>query len=299
MSSLISGFMETYGQGWLQDKATDFAGEHFQPTRDPYYEEQPGGKKVRRRLPHYCSKQESKAWKKLQNQAWSHDKGICGSCCWSECVGWAPMLTLIPIIGPAIMYSIHGKLVDYAKKQFQLPNDIVMKMHGNIGIDLAISLVPVLGTVFAWMNACSTRNCALVYNFVCERALEKYNMKMKDSMQPNSGAAGGVTKSVEHKEKTNGALAGGYHHSQTGKQYARPAAPAPGKTKDARPKAHYDSVHEESYPMQEYRRTAAPRTAAPDPYNSPPAYQQTWQPHPNNGPATTLPTQPRAQRPYV
>lgn len=288
MTSLISGIAESLGQGWLQDKATEFAGERFQPTKDPYYEQLPDGKKVRRRLPHYCSKQESKVWKKLQNQAWSHDKGICGSCCWSETIGWAPMLTLIPIIGPAIMYSIHGKLIEYAKKQFQLPNDVVMKMHGNIGIDLAISLVPILGTVFAWMNACSTRNCAMVYNFVCERALEKYNHQMKDKMRSNPGSAGVGASKFDYTEKTNGKFAGSHQpYAETVRQYARPAAPTPGRTKDTTLKAKLDDdLDVQSYAMEDYRKAASQRPAQPQAYGRPAA-------------AIPSTAQARAQRPYV
>lgn len=180
MSGIVGGFFQSLGQDWLQDKANEYAEEHFQPTKDPYYEELPNGKRVKRRLPDYCSKQESKAYKKLQNQAWSHDKGICGSCCWSQCIGWAPMLSILPIIGPAIMYSIHGKMVDRVKVQFDLPKELVVKMHANIGIDLAIALVPVLGIIFSWMNACSTRNCAMVYNFVSQRAVDAKNQKMRE-----------------------------------------------------------------------------------------------------------------------
>lgn len=180
MSGFVTGLIQSYGQGWLQDKANGYAEEHFQPTKDPYYQELPSGKKVRRRLPEHCSKQESKAWKKLQNKAWSHDKGICGSCCWSQCIGWAPLLAILPIIGPAVMYSIHAKMIDRAKIQYDLPRELVVKMHGNIGLDLAIALVPVLGIAFSWMNACSTRNAAMIYNYISQRAVDAHNEKMKE-----------------------------------------------------------------------------------------------------------------------
>lgn len=172
MSGFVTGLLTSWGEGYLQDKATEFAEENFQPTKDPFYEKLPNGKQVRRRLPDCCSKQESKAWKSLQNKAWSHDRSVCGCCCWTQCVGWAPIMAIIPVIGPALMYWVHGKLINYADKHFHLPPDLLVKMHGNIGIDLAISLIPILGILFSWLHASSTRNCAMVYNFVSKRAYE-------------------------------------------------------------------------------------------------------------------------------
>lgn len=183
MSALVANVVQGLGEGFLQDKATGFAEEHFQPTKDPFYEKLPNGKQIRRRLPDYCTKQESKAWKNLQNKAWMHDRNICGCCCWTSGIGWAPMLAFLPVIGPALMYWVHGQLINYANKQYHLPQDLLMKLHANIGIDLAISLVPALGILFAWLHACSTRNSAMIYNFVCERALEKANMEKRAKEQ--------------------------------------------------------------------------------------------------------------------
>lgn len=188
MSGFVSGLLTDLGVGILEDEANDFASEHFQPTKDPFYEKLPNGKQVRRRLPDYCTKQESKAWKNLQNKAWSHDRSLCGCCCWTECVGWAPVLAIVPVIGPALMYWVHGKLVDYANKQYNLPAELLVKLHGNIGIDLAISLIPILGVLFAWLHASSTRNCALIYNYVSKRALEKAEMQKRAEMQAQRNA---------------------------------------------------------------------------------------------------------------
>lgn len=193
--------VSSIGEAILQDRATDFAATHFQPTKDPYYETLPTGKKVRRRLPDYCTKQESKAWKNIQNKAWSHDRSMCGCCCWTECVGWAPILAIIPVIGPALMYWVHGKLVTYADKQYNLPADLLVKLHANIGLDLAISLIPILGIIFAWLHASSTRNCAMIYNFVSQRALEKVDMEKKAQMQAQRNAQ---VQQTYHPEAQNG-----------------------------------------------------------------------------------------------
>ncbi|QLL32217.1 hypothetical protein HG536_0C03860 [Torulaspora globosa] len=183
MSGFVTGLLTSWGEGYLQDRATEFAEENFQPTKDPFYEKLPNGKQVRRRLPDCCSKQESKAWKSLQNKAWSHDRSICGCCCWTQCVGWAPIMAIIPVIGPALMYWVHGKLINYADRHFHLPPDLLVKLHGNIGIDLAISLIPILGILFSWLHASSTRNCAMIYNFVSKRAYEREAMEKRTREQ--------------------------------------------------------------------------------------------------------------------
>lgn len=77
------------------------------------------------------------------------------------------------------MYMVHSKLISMADKELALPADLLAKMHGNIVLDLLISLPPLLGTLLAWLNACSTRNCAMVYNFMAKRATEKHN-RMKN-----------------------------------------------------------------------------------------------------------------------
>lgn len=178
MSGLILSVVEGLGQDYLVDKANEYAEEHFQPVKDPFYEKVklPNGdtKEIRRKLPKdLFGKKESRAWKSIQNRAWMHDRSMCGCCCWTDTIGWAPLLALLPVIGPGIMYLIHNKLITQADKAFKLPLELKAKMHGNIVIDLCISLVPLLGTLFSWLHACSTRNAAMVYNYVVQRAVEQ------------------------------------------------------------------------------------------------------------------------------
>ncbi|KAG0662029.1 hypothetical protein C6P44_002410 [Monosporozyma unispora] len=184
MSGLIKSVVEGIGQDILTDKANEYAGSHFQPTKDPFYEKitLPNGetKEVKRKLPkELFSKKESKAWKSIQNKAWMHDRSMCGCCCWTDTIGWAPLLALLPVIGPAVMYSIHNKLTTLADKEFNLPLELKAKMHGNIAIDLCISLIPILGTLFSWLHTCSTRNAAMVYNFIVQRALEQQQTNLQ------------------------------------------------------------------------------------------------------------------------
>ncbi|KAG0666425.1 hypothetical protein C6P45_000241 [Maudiozyma exigua] len=190
------------GQDELINRGQDFAGEHFQPTKDPFYETEPDGKKHRRKMPDYVAKEESKNWKSIQNKAWLHDKGLCGCCCWAENIGWAPFLAIFPIIGPALMYSVHSKLIKLADKKYNLPPEMKVKMYSNIAIDLCISLVPILGSVFAWLNACSTRNAAMIYNFVCERALEKHNNELRAQQLRQDAVANKIQNRKIMKEKS-------------------------------------------------------------------------------------------------
>ncbi|EDO17109.1 hypothetical protein Kpol_1025p29 [Vanderwaltozyma polyspora DSM 70294] len=179
----MSGFIQSTIEGFIQDAAIDYgneyAGEHFQPTKDPFYEElinpKTGEKEqIKRKLPEgYFTKQETKDWKKIRDKAWIHDRSICGCCCWTDFVGWAPIVSILPIIGPALMYSVHKKLIQLADKKFHLSAELKVKMYSNIGVDLAISLIPILGSIFSWMNACSTRNAAMIYNFIVQRAMEQ------------------------------------------------------------------------------------------------------------------------------
>ncbi|CCE63573.1 hypothetical protein TPHA_0F00870 [Tetrapisispora phaffii CBS 4417] len=189
IKSAVEGFFEDSVVGYGEE----FAGAHFQPTKDPFYEkkkDQHGeSKEVKRRLPDNIgfSKSDSKHWKAVQTSAWVHDRSICGCCCWSDFIGWAPIVTILPIIGPLCMYSVHKNLIKLADKHFNLPGDLKAKMYGNIGLDLAIALVPILGSIFVWLNACSTRNAAMVYNYIVKRQTEECNHeKLASSQKPQT-----------------------------------------------------------------------------------------------------------------
>lgn len=184
MNDYVEGVAQDYAEETATDKYNDFMGQKFQPTKDPYYMELSNGKRVRRKLPAYCTKKETKAWKKLQNKSWSHDRCFCG-CVWVEWgIGWAPIFSIIPVIGPILMYLIHSKLISYAQKNFDIPGDLLVKMHGNIVFDLLISLPPIIGTFFTWMNCCSTRNCAMLYNHICKASWKRYEQEKLVGLHP-------------------------------------------------------------------------------------------------------------------
>ncbi|CUS22888.1 LAQU0S07e02410g1_1 [Lachancea quebecensis] len=181
MSSWVQGFVQGLAQDYATDKWNDYAEAKFQPTKDPFYEKTANGKSKRRKLPDFCSQREKKLWKKLQNRAWKDDRCLCG-CLWVNWgLGLAPVLSIIPTIGPIIMYMVHSKLISMADKELSLPADVLAKLHGNIVLDLLISLPPLLGTLLAWLNACSTRNCALIYNYMAKNAIKKHNAMVQQT----------------------------------------------------------------------------------------------------------------------
>jgi len=86
-----------------------------------------------------------------------------------------------------MMFAIHGRLVTIADQEFHLPPAIVTKMHANIGFDLLISFPPILGSLFAWLNGCSTRNAALVHTYLVKRERKKEEERLQ-RMNINTGA---------------------------------------------------------------------------------------------------------------
>lgn len=152
---------------WFNEKAE----EKYQ-TKDPFYVEI-HGKKKRRKAPESCTREEQKAWKRIKKRAWLDDRNFFGCYPMDFGFGLAPLASLIPVIGPILMFGVHGRLITIADREFRLPPELVVKMHGNIVTDLIITLVPILGCFFSWMNACSTRNAALIHTYLVKREMKR------------------------------------------------------------------------------------------------------------------------------
>lgn len=152
------------GYGLVMDQFNDYAGDHFN-TKNPFEDENGN----RRRLPKdLCTKKEHQLWKKLQREAWVHDKcflGLCGV--GMDCgLGLVPLAVfLLPGIGPLLMYGIHARLIHIVTNEMAVPNKLVAKMQSQILFDLLISLPPLIGSFFSWLNGCSTRNASMYYDF--------------------------------------------------------------------------------------------------------------------------------------
>lgn len=152
---------------WINQKA----GEKYQ-TKNPFYVEIHGEKK-RRKAPETCTPHEQKSWKRIKKRAWLDDQNFFGCYPVNLGCGLAPIAAIIPVIGPLLMFAVHGRLVSIADQELHLPASLIAKMHANILFDLLISLPPVLGSLFAWLNACSTRNAALVHTYLVRKEMQK------------------------------------------------------------------------------------------------------------------------------
>lgn len=148
-----------------------YAEEHLN-TLDPYQDE--NGNK--RRLPkEYTTAKEQKLWKKIQLKAWAHDKCFMGSCgVGMDCgLGWTVILLLIPVVGPLLIYLAHNRLTYILTKEMRVPNKLLGKMQAQIGLDLLITLPPIIGIFFGYMHQCLTRNAGMIYKFFLFLAEER------------------------------------------------------------------------------------------------------------------------------
>lgn len=161
------------GYDIVMDKFNEYAEDHWNNT-DPYTDEKTG--KKLKLPPDLTTKQEQKAWAKIQSMAWQHDKCLFGSCgVGMDCgLGLVPFAVFFfPVIGPLVVYMIHMRLISLANERFHLPGKLMAQMQGNIGFDLLITFPPVIGSFFGWMHKCSTRNAGMIYCCVVKMAKER------------------------------------------------------------------------------------------------------------------------------
>ncbi|KAG5360783.1 putative membrane protein [Yarrowia sp. B02] len=167
---LIETVGESVGLDYVQGKVGDIAGHHL--NQDPYFHEDEQGNQKKLKAPPGCTEYQTKKWKELKQTAWNHDRCCCG-CFWADCgVGLCPIVCIIPVIGPILMWAMRGHIVTLAK-DLGCPESVQMKMNSNILIDFLLGLVPVLGPWFAWLNGCSTRNAAIAHNWLAKDVEKK------------------------------------------------------------------------------------------------------------------------------
>ncbi|KAG7796328.1 hypothetical protein KL929_003519 [Ogataea haglerorum] len=167
----------------LVDKWNELAGDKIK-TKDPFVEELPDGSTRKLKLPDNATKEQKKAWKRIQRRAWIDDKCFLG-CYPIDCgIGLGPILVMLPGIGPLLMYAIHARLIHMASQAFDIDPATYSKMQANILFDLLISLPPLVGSFFAWMNGCSTRNAAMVHTRV--RKLLAAQKQQQQQQQPQN-----------------------------------------------------------------------------------------------------------------
>lgn len=165
------------GYDIVMDFWNDYAQEHIKVGKNPYTDE--NDKKLKLKSP-YNTSHEHKLWKKVQKKAWVHDKCFLGSC-WvgMDCgLGLVPVVVaLIPAVGPLIMYGLHARLIHIVSNEYELPTKLIAQMESQILIDLLISLPPVIGGLFAWLNGCLTRNAGMIYNYFAYAAEQREKNK--------------------------------------------------------------------------------------------------------------------------
>lgn len=164
MAQVVEQLENIPGFGLLMDAFNDYAEEHFNNT-NPF--EDKNGK--RPKLGPGSSPDEKVAWKKIQRQAWIHDRcflGLCGIGL-NFGLGLVPLAVfLLPIAGPIVMYVVHSRLLSVAHEHMYIPKKMEAKMQGNIMIDLLISLPPGIGALFSWLHGCLTRNAGMIYVYL-------------------------------------------------------------------------------------------------------------------------------------
>lgn len=63
------------------------------------------------------------------------------------------------------MYVLHGRILSLAE-ELRVPQTLHAKMSAQILFDFLITLIPLLGIFFSYMNQCSTRNAAMIFNYM-------------------------------------------------------------------------------------------------------------------------------------
>lgn len=187
----IDSFVEGIAQDLAIDKLNGFAEEKFN-CKDPYRYETAEGKTKKLKLRECATKEEQKEWKWVQKRAWLDDKCFMG-CYPVDCgVGLGPLVVAIPCIGPILMYAVHARLTTRAGMNFKLDSKTVAKLQANILFDLLLSLPPIIGSFFTWMNGCSTRNAAIIYNEIDKRLAQRereqtYGVELHDVNTQTTG----------------------------------------------------------------------------------------------------------------
>ncbi|ODV86150.1 hypothetical protein CANARDRAFT_196941 [[Candida] arabinofermentans NRRL YB-2248] len=157
----------------ILEKWNEYAGDRFK-TKDPYtYIDPATNKKHKLKLPDNATKVEKKIWKQLQRKAWINDKCFMG-CYPIDCgIGLSPILLLLPVIGPIMMWGIQTRLITIASQNYNIDSKTYMKLQSNIMIELIISIPPLIGSFLSWLNGCSTRNIAIIHTKVVKLMLER------------------------------------------------------------------------------------------------------------------------------
>lgn len=267
----IESFVEGIAQDMALDKATDKVNEYAEKhvkTKDPYRDPSSGGGKSKKlKLRDSATKEEQKMWKWIQKRAWVDDKCFMG-CYPVDCgIGLGPLVVAIPGIGPLLMYAVHARLVTRAALYFKLDTKTVAKLNANILFDLFLTFPPVIGSFFAWMNGCSTRNAAIIYTEITKMLIQReQGNRVPESHELHEIETQTTYASNPFNSRTNGA--------SKNNQSNRPATS--NSKSNGRNNYNHDNINGPTVPPRDYTTPQRPnkvyqsqqRTDASDAYRS-------------------------------
>ncbi|KIN04953.1 hypothetical protein OIDMADRAFT_17785 [Oidiodendron maius Zn] len=154
--------------------AKRFLGESLQNNfgqEDPYFERVPAtrlngrpskkGKKRRKALPPGISEHDGKVLTKVKRRAYFLDMSLC-NCCGIR-FGWSSVIGIIPGLGDvcdAMMAIMVMRTCDQIEGG--LPQDVKIRMYGNILMDFGIGILPLLGDLLDALFRANTKNAVLL-----------------------------------------------------------------------------------------------------------------------------------------
>ena len=236
-------------------------------------------KEVRRKPPPNISERERKLYKSIMKRAWYHDRNFCGCTPIDLGCGMISIVTIFPIIGAIIAYKMHYKMIKMCH-QAGCPNKIKAKMVSNIGIDLAISLVPLLGVLFSWMKASSTRNAALFDTWIRKESVQRMKaqgqqgQRVQQGQQLQQGQRPGQRPGqIQNQRMQQGGRPNPNSNSNSNPNQNRPQNRSQGYPPEL--PIHAPSQSQQNQLQDVQRPTRAATRAPPVSYPPPPKYQQT------------------------
>lgn len=175
------------------------------------------------------------------------------------------------------MFAIHGRLVSIADQEFHLPPSTVTKMHGNIVFDLLISLPPIIGSLFSWMNGCSARNAAMVHTFLVKRERAKEEQRLQQ-MNINTNAPDNLSGTHSFQAQSTSTGTGAGTGTGTGKGRHQP------QYQPQRPQQHQPKAGNGNRPVTSPNGLSV---SQPQRAYDPPTYTQVSNPATQQKPTTT------------
>ncbi|KAK7207609.1 hypothetical protein BZA70DRAFT_286963 [Myxozyma melibiosi] len=161
-------------------------------TEDPYFEEVPmedmaanknrKQKKRRRPPPAGISDNDAKVLTRVKRRSYYLDMSL-GMCCCGLGIGWSAVIGFIPGIGDIIACYLSYQVVRLANQiDGGLPTALYSQMIGNVMLDFAFGLVPIVGDVVNVLYKANSRNSLLLEKHL--RKVGQHNLKHGNAPTP-------------------------------------------------------------------------------------------------------------------